>query len=266
MQHGDGRSALFVFPGVGGMVLELFDLGRLIHHRGPIYANLSRGLDGQQTPDRTVANMAAYQVGVVRKIQPHGPYCFLGFSLGGLVAIEVARLFLKEGETVAFLGLIEPNLPERVWPPSVKREFLYNRAKAHVSALSKLSTGDAIKYASARAKPLFNRLHRLVGFAAAASASPYHLDGLSMELAQVREARLAAFYAYELEDYQGKVVLFNSKDGDPLSCRPVKVFPKHVQEYESFTCSGDHATMVRMPHVQQLADQISTCLTKLDLD
>ncbi len=264
MQASEGRTPLFVFRGVGGMVLELFDLGRLVRHRGPIYANQFRGVSGKEPPPAAVPDVARYQRDVVRAVQPQGPYRLARFSLGGLVALELARLLTDEGENVAFVGLIEPNLPERIWPASVKR------AKTHIGTLRALSPGEAVDYAAARAKPLFNRLRRAAGGRAnsdgsAAASSPYRLEGLPPGLAEMREAGLNAFYAYDIAPYDGKVAFFDSEGGDPLSCRPLDVFPKYLRNYEAFISGGDHATMLRQPHVSQLAAQISAFLSKLDL-
>lgn len=266
IRPGDGEPPpLFLFPGLGGMVLELLDLGRLIKHRGAIYAGLFRGLDGEQEPDRTVADLAAYQLAAVRSVQPHGPYLLAGHSLGGLVALELARLLSNAGEPVVFVALIEPNLPERTWPVSVRLAFLWRRVAQHVAAVRALSPRQAFDYVSTHIRPLFNRLLRLVGVGGRAASSPYHLEGLPAELAAVRAASLAAFYAYDIKPYAGKVTFLNSKGGDALSCDPLKVFPQFMREYDALVCSGDHATMLREPHVRQLAEQISTCLTELEL-
>lgn len=47
---------------------------------------------------------------MLRREQPQGPYALCGFSFGGLVALEMARLLRARGEAVEFLGLIDPYL------------------------------------------------------------------------------------------------------------------------------------------------------------
>ena len=42
-----------------------------------------------------------------RRVQPEGPYHLGGFSFGGLVAYEAARLLIEDGEKVAFLGVVD---------------------------------------------------------------------------------------------------------------------------------------------------------------
>lgn len=247
------------------MALELFDLGRLVRGAGPVYAGLYRGADGRELPDRSIMEMARRQARIIREVQPHGPYRLGGFSLGALIALETARALVEEdGESVAFLGLIEPNLPERFWPRKAKRAFLLRRAKTHLDMLRGLSPRQAIAYARDRAKPLGGRLARLLGARSDAAASPYALAGLPPTLAAVRDAGLAAFYAYEIRPYDGHVIFFDSQEGDPLSCRPLEAFPPFVHSYERFSVGGSHSTMLRRPHVVELAEAMSGVLARLD--
>jgi enterobactin synthetase component F len=74
----------------------------------PIYGLQAFGdaARGEAGPS-TVAEMAARYRDIIREIQPSGPYNMLGFSFGGLVAHEITRQFEADGETVAFLGLLD---------------------------------------------------------------------------------------------------------------------------------------------------------------
>jgi len=55
----------------------------------------------------SVAAMAAYHVNTIRERQPRGPYHIAGFCAAGLVAYEVARQLLADGEEVNLLALID---------------------------------------------------------------------------------------------------------------------------------------------------------------
>ncbi len=113
------ETALFAVPGAGGNVLSFVPLSRAIDHllrdarRGPqpFYGLQNSGLDETGTP-ASVAALAAVNLAAVRTVQPHGPYRLLGHSFGGLVAYEMARQLLAEGETVATLLLLDALAPE----------------------------------------------------------------------------------------------------------------------------------------------------------
>jgi thioesterase domain-containing protein len=98
------------------------------------YVNLARylGLDqpfyGLHAPDRsrcesvaghgtlstdctTVEEMAAAYVAAIQEVQPQGPYLLGGWSLGGIIAFEMARQLQQQGEEVGLLAVIDSRLP-----------------------------------------------------------------------------------------------------------------------------------------------------------
>jgi thioesterase domain-containing protein len=58
----------------------------------------------------SIEELAAIYLSEVRQVQPTGPYYFCGFSLGGMLAYEMARQLLNVGETIGGLTLIEPSM------------------------------------------------------------------------------------------------------------------------------------------------------------
>jgi thioesterase domain-containing protein len=58
----------------------------------------------------TMREMAAAQVAALRTMRPQGPYLIGGYCIAAVVAIEVARLLVAEGETVEHLFLVDPPL------------------------------------------------------------------------------------------------------------------------------------------------------------
>ena len=263
LKGGEGGTPLFFFPGISGVALELAQLGRLIQYDGPIYINQPRGLEGTEPPHTTVSDMAEYHDQIIKATQPHGPYRLAGYSCGGLVAIEVARKLLEAGETVDFVGLMEPSLPERQWPLYGRIEFFWRRSRHHAAALSALSARERVTYLASHAEPMINRFRRMLG-ANVVGSSPYHRDGLPPGLAQTRAAGWAAIQSHELRQYPGKVTLFVSEAGNPLGCKTLLAYPKYLREWDVRRFSGDHSGMLREPHVRHLAAQISRCLAEID--
>ena len=121
-QPDDAGNLQFVFPlVVGGAAAPLFfsnvdlKLARdgLWRVACPLYAvtQWARGKGFIQA--RSLAEMAAAQLREIRAIQPAGPYRLGGYSLGGLVALELAQQLQRAGDAVELLFLVDPMLPRR---------------------------------------------------------------------------------------------------------------------------------------------------------
>ncbi|MFI8313751.1 beta-ketoacyl synthase N-terminal-like domain-containing protein [Streptomyces microflavus] len=73
----------------------------------PFYGIQARGLLTEDAPIEGVTAMAEYYTGVIRSVQPEGPYDVGGFCLGGIVAYEVARRLQEQGQDVASLTMVD---------------------------------------------------------------------------------------------------------------------------------------------------------------
>ena len=102
-----------VFWVPGGAALGLFRLRRVLAALGPeqpVYG-LGSNYPRTLTDVETVEERARKYVELVRRVQPHGPYSFVGFCAGGLVVYEMAQQLIAVGEKVAFVGLINADFP-----------------------------------------------------------------------------------------------------------------------------------------------------------
>ncbi|PWY68035.1 ketoacyl-synt-domain-containing protein [Aspergillus sclerotioniger CBS 115572] len=63
-----------------------------------------------------IPELAALYLVEIRRRQPHGPYSFLGYSVGGIIAYEACRQLVIEGETVDRLYLVDSPCPLAIPP------------------------------------------------------------------------------------------------------------------------------------------------------
>jgi len=63
-------------------------------------------------PPEKIQQLAEMYVREIQLVQPQGPYYIIGFSIGGLIAWEVAHQLVERGEDIAYLGMIDPSFPE----------------------------------------------------------------------------------------------------------------------------------------------------------
>jgi amino acid adenylation domain-containing protein len=96
---------LFLVHAIGGTVHGYVPFARELAGTFDVYGiEASAGPSG---PAGSVAEMAERYVGVVREVQPSGPYRLAGWSMGGLVAYEMARQIEAMGDGVALLALLD---------------------------------------------------------------------------------------------------------------------------------------------------------------
>ncbi|MGO4617864.1 beta-ketoacyl synthase N-terminal-like domain-containing protein [Nocardia sp. 2YAB30] len=112
LRDGVGRPLFLIHP-TGGDVLCYVDLARTLDTRAPIVGILDPELAGAPGPE-TIADLARVYEGVVRAHQPVGPYRIGGWSMGGIIAHEVARRLRAAGDTVEALILLDSNIADRI--------------------------------------------------------------------------------------------------------------------------------------------------------
>ncbi|WP_426757442.1 amino acid adenylation domain-containing protein [Myxococcus sp. Y35] len=113
--EGSGTPVFFVHA-VGGAVGPYRELARRMGRHRPIYGFQAAGLDGREPPLEQVDALARRYVVAMREIQREGPYVLGGWSLGGVVAFEMARELERQGQRVALLVMLDSFAPDENAP------------------------------------------------------------------------------------------------------------------------------------------------------
>ncbi|HWU90794.1 MAG TPA: amino acid adenylation domain-containing protein, partial [Kofleriaceae bacterium] len=103
-----GARPLFLVHAVGGGVSSYVGLARDLPEGQAVFAFQARGLDGSEPPVETIEAMASRYVEELRAVRAEGPLRIGGWSMGGIIAFEMARQLGGEVET---LVLIDPPSP-----------------------------------------------------------------------------------------------------------------------------------------------------------
>ncbi|WP_084436877.1 non-ribosomal peptide synthetase [Aldersonia kunmingensis] len=85
--------------GYSGLTSELVDR--------PVYGLQNPAISEPGFAASSVADLARRYVAEIRQVQPNGPYTILGYSLGGLIAFEVAVALQADGAEVADLIMMD---------------------------------------------------------------------------------------------------------------------------------------------------------------
>ncbi|MER7468583.1 amino acid adenylation domain-containing protein [Streptomyces sp. NPDC097981] len=109
IRTGGSKPPFFGIHPAGGLSWCYMPLAQCVPDDIPLYGLQDRGLDGTTEPARSVREMAAEYVELIRGVQPSGPYHLLGWSFGAVAAHEIAVQLRAAGEEVAALVLMDQN-------------------------------------------------------------------------------------------------------------------------------------------------------------
>ena len=114
-----------------------------IHNTGVYYYNLAQRLGPEQpllalqlfdpaltrhSFPESAAEIAAEYVQLIRQLRPEGPYQLLGWCVGGVLAVEIARQLREQRQAVSFLCLIDAWSPAHMRRMSALRGWLAQRS------------------------------------------------------------------------------------------------------------------------------------------
>ncbi|WP_407681600.1 amino acid adenylation domain-containing protein [Pseudomonas mangiferae] len=106
-----GNAPLFCLHAGFGTVFDYEPLARRLEGRRSVYGLQCRMLLDRAWQDDSLEAMAIDYAQYIRQKQPSGPYHLLGWSLGGTLAVLVARELERQGQAIAYLGLVDSYLP-----------------------------------------------------------------------------------------------------------------------------------------------------------
>jgi acetoacetyl-CoA synthetase len=185
--------------------------------------------------------MAESYLDALNELQPQGPYILIGYSFGGLVALEMAQRLLENGKTVALLVLVDAYPHPRFLSAGQRLRLIVQRARRHISEMRQKSAPEATSYfVRGVARRLFligvrNRGARLLE----ASHPPFAKTPL-----RVKEMAYAAFRRYRPRFYRGKINFVGAEVNTYFPSDPTAVWGKLADEFEVETVPAGHLNMV----------------------
>ena len=235
LKAGDDKLPVFLTHGLGGNLLEFFNLVQHLQTGQAVYGLQARGTDGLHAPCTTIEEMAAFHRKAIRAIQPRGPYALIGYSLGGLVALEMARQLSDEGEEIALLIMIDS------YPP--------------------LTLAPAGQRITVQLRRLQRRARVAFGLPA---ATPAKAEELTVEMQRIRDAAAGALENYKPRAYHGKVRFLRAETPINFPKDPMLVWSNWLTALKVDTVPGDHHSMLTT-HYGALATALSRYLSDLNL-
>jgi thioesterase domain-containing protein len=267
---------LFLVHPIGGSVMSYYQLARYLRPELPIYG-IERpfGLNPKLQLGRTIAEIATAYIGEIQSVTPEGPYLLGGYSMGGLIAFEMARQLIAQNHEVRFLALIDT-------PASVGRTL-----DSSVSDIS-ITVGDLVMMATIIARGSEQRLdlpveelerlapdERLQYFLDVLKSRkviPPHISApLFRDLLAVVKSNEEAQQRYEPQPYSGSIDLFRaSQVAEEFQRAAGGLYDDPTFGWQTF-CNrpvmvnyvpGTHMRMMDHPHVQALGASLQRRLDR----
>ncbi|WP_236246270.1 alpha/beta fold hydrolase [Streptomyces sp. CC210A] len=123
LQTEGDRVPLFCVHAVSGSAYSYAGLSRMLGDEQPVYGFEAPGFDNDRTPVRSLPDLADEYTEILRAFRPDGEYRLLGWSLGGLLAYEMAKRLTADGADVSRLIMVDSGLPV-VMPLPPERDIL----------------------------------------------------------------------------------------------------------------------------------------------
>ncbi|NLU65644.1 alpha/beta fold hydrolase, partial [Rhodococcus sp. HNM0563] len=110
------EAVFFVHP-VVGLAWSFAELAKYVQEGRPVYGLQSPALSGADPMPRSIEEWARLYVSEIRRLQPRGRYHLVGWSMGGVIAHEMAVQLQRDGDSVASLILLDTQVPAPLEAP-----------------------------------------------------------------------------------------------------------------------------------------------------
>jgi len=263
----------------GGDVLCFRPLAGMLGPAQPLYGLQSRGLLDGEEPHATIEEMAEDYLRELRRVRPVGPYLLGGWSLGGLVAFEMAQQLDRAGARPALLALLDalPRLPP-LHAAGEDPATLYADDVPwllHVAAYARALWGKDLGVDEAVLRRLEPE-ERLRSFLARLRAVELLPAGGTVEhlrrLLAVFKANVRAAERYLPRPYAGRITLFRAeRDGGgalPDDFRRLLADPAlgwgelSAEPVEVHAVAASHLTLLAAANLDALCAPLAACLAR----
>jgi thioesterase domain-containing protein len=207
--------------------------------------------------------MATHYIEALRGVQREGPYLLCGWSLGGVVAFEMAQQLRRQGNAVALLALIDSRAPD---------PRLLDIASDDATLLINLARDIGLEIAMDDLRELGpeEQLNYFLGRGQKDQIIPIDFDLLQISrLFNVYKTNVRAWRNYKPEVYASRILLFRASemaeklDSSDLPDDPTLGWGRFsLEPVEVRAVPGNHTSMIAEPNVQFLADELKRCISK----
>ncbi|HEY1354225.1 MAG TPA: amino acid adenylation domain-containing protein [Ktedonobacteraceae bacterium] len=257
LQTGTDTPPFFCVHPAGGSALCYVDLARQLGR--PFYGLQAEGLfDTPRAPD-SLQEIASHYCAALQATWPRGPYLLGGWSLGGVIALEMAQQLLAQGQQIAQLLLIDSVVPAlSIQAPEISAQELLLDFALHLGASQE------------QLNPIEEQLCRLTGheqwaclidqLKACRVLPPDIATAHLQQHFRTYQALIQAWLRYRPRPYPGTLTLLRASERHGDDYGPGWQQIVSAERLTVLEIPGDHYTLMRPPYVTALAASVRQCL------
>jgi len=256
LRDGAERPPVFLMHGLGGTAMDFFQLVKYVDTERSIYGMQAKGTDGVDEPFDRIEDLAQFHLDAIRELQPHGPYFLIGYSLGGLVTLEMAQRLTEQGEKIALLAMLE-SYPHPRFLSLRQRARLGIRLATHrASTVRRLPIRDALSYIIHPSEPGLNVSRKGNGNA---PSQPTAGVALTPTMQRARDSAYRSLTRYRPRFYRGAIKFVRAETVSDFPDDPAAVWSGLAGKFHVETVPGDHLGILGA-HFESLACVVSRYL------
>ncbi len=244
IKDGAPDKVLYFIHGVGLNPIEIKTLVKSLDQDQTIWGLQSPAvLNSSIAPLESLEDIAGYYIGEIRKEGLKGPFNLMGNSFGGLIAFEMAKQLLHEGEKVTFLGMIDTIASHT----EDENRTTINKIGSFFGKLSfefSFFLDDPGYYFDYRRKYLLEKKESIRN-----KFEKIDTIDLNQRIKQIERTNQLAWKKYKHEPIDVKITLFQA-DRRTFFVEDFNTFgwSKFAKEVEIIKMPGEHANMLKPPH------------------
>jgi len=202
-----GARPLFLIHGAKGNVLWFKPFADRLKDGSPIYGVEAQGIDGSLPFLETIEEMAALYVRHIQTLDPEGPYRLVGYSGGGVIAIEMAQQFKRSGRKVELLIMLDTLAPQEISRPL----GLVDK----IGLIGQMGTPYLMRWSTHKLSQIADTARQRLGPKTEAEEKSYiEVLGDRSEVVYLEAQR-----RYHPVEYDGDVMIFRAEHADAMFVR-----------------------------------------------
>jgi thioesterase domain-containing protein len=257
LRDGDPHRPLIVYAGGVSCFLEIKSVLDALDYDGAIYGVCLTRFDRPITRPATVEDEVSACHEALKRHGLGREICLLGYSFGGVFALELARLLEEQGGSVRFLGLIDTQQSEHTWPFPIWLKVVTRRIRrragrfaSELFASRKFEENEVSDHQTGMRKPWSQKLRPILfrywkpTWESYPQMAPEWVEGHTPDYQQAGCQLLRMRGVYRPRRYERPVVYYRAVGGSLNLCDPRQIWQPYLPNVEWVDVRGTHLSVI----------------------